>query len=74
MSWMSLAPPGAADVCGILPGGQALQVECKTLTGQLRPEQIKWRAMVEKQGGRWMLVRNPEEDLRAPLVSKRAPL
>lgn len=61
MSWVNLAPPGAADVCGIIPGGRALQVECKSATGRLRPEQAAWRDMVQSQGGLWLLVRDAEE-------------
>ena len=59
--YMQLAPPGAADLCGLMADGRMLQVECKSPTGRVRPEQTKWREIIEKYRGIYILARSAEE-------------
>lgn len=62
---MELAPPGAADLCGVLSDGRILQLEVKSKTGYLGPNQKLWGAMVAKFGGVYACVRSVEEALGA---------
>src|SRR5215831_15949474 len=39
--WVQSAPTGHPDIAGVLPGGRALFVECKSATGRLRPQQTE---------------------------------
>ena len=42
---------GIGDVCGILPGGRFLSIECKKQGGRIRPNQTEFMELVNKQGG-----------------------
>lgn len=65
--WVSLAPPGAADISGILlPHGQRLEIEVKDTAaiakawlaskGKTEVAQRAWAAMIRRFGGRYVLV------------------
>lgn len=56
---------GQADISGILMGGRRIEIEVKTATGQQRPEQKKWQAMIERFGGLYVLARTPDDVERA---------
>ena len=49
---------GQADLTGILPGGIRLEIECKSPTGQQRPEQADYQRMIERFGGVYVLARS----------------
>lgn len=54
--------PGAADISGLrLPAGQRVEIEVKTLTGRIRPEQRIYQAMIERFGGLYILARSVED-------------
>lgn len=59
--WVSFGLPGSGDALGILQGGRFLAIETKTARGQLRPEQIAFRAMVERRGGLYVLARSVDD-------------
>lgn len=44
------APKGTPDICGFLPDGRFLGIECKTKTGQYRPEQHEFAIEAAKAG------------------------
>lgn len=56
---------GQADISGILMGGRRIEIEVKTATGQQRPEQKKWQAMIERFGGLYVLARSVDDVERA---------
>lgn len=50
--------PGSTDISGIIaPSGRRLEIECKTETGRLRPEQAAFGEMIVRQGGVYILAR-----------------
>lgn len=54
--------PGQADTSGILaPGGQRLEIEIKTGSDRLRPEQVTFREMVTRTGGIYVEARSVED-------------
>ena len=63
--YMELAPPGAADLCGVLADGRILQLEVKSETGYLGPNQKLWGQMIQKFGGVYACVRSVEEAIAA---------
>jgi len=54
--------PGAGDIVGSTRG-RALQVECKTLTGPQREQQILFERAWVQTGGIYILARSYEEGL-----------
>ena len=59
-------PVGSADLIGILsPTGRLIALECKSATGKLRPEQIRWLTAVRAMGGFACVVRSADEALSA---------
>lgn len=56
---------GSTDILGILVGGRALVVECKTGTGRMRENQRNFRGAVEKRGGLHIEARSVEGMLDA---------
>lgn len=52
---------GQADLGGLLANGRAIQVEVKSPTGRLRDQQAKWREMVLRMGGVYVLARRVED-------------
>ena len=52
---------GQADISGITDTGQRIEIECKTGKGRLSKEQKRWRAMIEKFGGVYVLARSVED-------------
>lgn len=62
---MELAPPGAADLTGILSGGRRLEVEVKSASGRQRENQIAWETMTRKQGAIYVLARSTNDVLEA---------
>ena len=56
---------GQADISGILMGGRRIEIEVKSKTGQQRPEQKKWQAMIERFGGVYVLARSTDDVERA---------
>ena len=55
---------GSADIIGICPDGRFLAVEVKTSTGQVRPEQVRFRDAVMAKGGRAGVARCADDALR----------
>jgi len=71
------APPGTADLCGILSLsvsghriGRWFSLEVKTRTGRVRPAQAQWGRLVRSFGGFYAVVRSVE-DARAALAAAR---
>jgi len=60
---------GQADIQGVLSGGRAVFIECKTATGRLRPEQLAFQRMVESMGALFVLARSVEDVDRALRVA-----
>ncbi len=52
---------GSPDILGVLPGGRALGVECKSDTGQQSDHQRAWQERFEAAGGCYLLVRSGAE-------------
>lgn len=53
---------GMADLGGIAgPSGRRVEVECKVGTGRQNPNQKKWQAMIEGQGGVYILARSVDQ-------------
>jgi hypothetical protein len=59
-AWVSLGPPGIADIVGVIDG-RGVFVEVKTKTGKQREAQRKFQKAIEKAGGIYILARSPEE-------------
>jgi hypothetical protein len=53
--------PGAADLEGILPGGQHLEIEVKSARGRQTDQQRKFQVAVESAGGLYILARSIAE-------------
>jgi hypothetical protein len=53
--------PGMSDICGILPNGRALFVECKTASGRLTLLQSAFLVMVRGQGAVGIVVRDVKD-------------
>ena len=47
--------PGAADLSGILLGGQRFEIEVKSASGRQTPDQKAYQAMIERMGGLYVL-------------------
>lgn len=54
--------PGGADLIGLY-NGRFVAAEIKTPIGRLNPEQKRFRDLVEKLGGIYIVLRSPEEAL-----------
>lgn len=52
---------GQADLTGFLCTGRALEVETKSINGELEPDQIGWRDLCLSMNVLWMMTRSPEE-------------
>jgi hypothetical protein len=63
--------PGMADLTGIAgPTGKRIEIECKVGAGRQNKFQKLWQAMIESQGGIYLLARSVDQavrDLRARL-------
>lgn len=54
--------PGQADLSGIIaPNGRRLEIEVKSATGRVRPQQKAFGAMIEKMGGVFVVARTVED-------------
>lgn len=62
---MTIGTPGMADIGGFLCTGRALEVEVKTESGRLRPEQENWRKVCLAMGALYILARSADEAERA---------
>jgi len=69
---ISIGVPGMADIGGMLADGRALEIEVKTPTGRLSPEQIAWRDTVTSMGALYILARSAEEAEEAVRGALRA--
>lgn len=77
--WIQFGIPGMADVGGIAaPGGWRLEIELKKGKGhrnrKVIERQKRWRAMIERHGGIYLLARNAQdavEQLKAVLAERR---
>jgi hypothetical protein len=59
---VSFGLKGSADITGIIgPNGKRLEIECKTAKGKQTAEQSLFQAMIEKEGGVYLLVRSADE-------------
>jgi hypothetical protein len=65
---------GQSDISGILAGGRFLQIEVKTPTGRLSPEQERWGAMITRFGGLFIVARCVEDVRRelSPFMGGKA--
>ena len=61
--WVQFGLPGQADITGILPNGRRLEVELKSDTGRLSPEQKKFRDSIVASGGLYIAARTLDEAL-----------
>ena len=52
---------GSGDITGVLPGGRRLEIEVKTPTGRVSPEQIAFGERINKAGGLWFVARSADE-------------
>ena len=57
--------PGQADLTGILPGGQRLEIEVKSPTGRQTSDQRAFQAMMERFGGLYVFARSVDDVRRA---------
>lgn len=48
--WVRGLPKGFPDISGLLPGGRALFIECKSLRGTLTPEQRAFHDRLRAHG------------------------
>ena len=62
--WIELAPPGAADLTGLLADGRRFEIEVKSSTGQQSQEQRNFEAMIRKLGGVYILARSVDDVYR----------
>ena len=53
--------PGVSDILGLLPGGQFLAVEVKSLKGRVSPHQLQFIDEVNQQGGLAFVAHSVEE-------------
>lgn len=53
--------PGSADITGITQDGLRLEIEVKAARGKLSCKQERFRAMIEKFGGVYIVARSAEE-------------
>jgi len=53
--------PGAGDISGIAEGGQRLELEVKSESGQQKEQQQAWEAMITKFGGEYRLFYSAQE-------------
>ena len=54
-------PNGSSDISGILVGGRRLEIELKSSTGRVSPEQKAWIEMINSMGGLAFVARSVEE-------------
>ncbi|KKK63032.1 hypothetical protein LCGC14_2998390 [marine sediment metagenome] len=60
--WMQLAPPGAADVTGILSDGKRLEAEAKRRYGGVQSrDQKRFQTMIEARNGVYVLFHSAKE-------------
>lgn len=59
---------GQADITGLLPGGRRLEVEVKTRTGRVRPEQRQFQDLITAHGGLYILARSLDDALTPVLA------
>jgi len=52
---------GSSDICGIIIGGQAIFIECKTGAAVLGEKQKYFKAMIQSLGGNYFVARVPED-------------
>lgn len=64
--WVRGLPKGFPDISGLLPGGRALFVECKSLKGTLTPDQQAFHARLRAHGALVLTVKSIP-DLRTGL-------
>ena len=55
--------PGVADVCGCHAHGRFIAAEIKITPDTLRPEQLRFKAEVERRGGLFVLVQDNTQAL-----------
>ena len=56
--------PGQADIAGCYRG-KFVEIEVKTETGRLSPDQKRWKMAVERAGGVFLVARTPADALEA---------
>lgn len=61
---MRTVPKGHPDIAGVLKGGRALYVECKSTDGTLTDEQAAWLARANEHGALAFVARRPDDVLR----------
>lgn len=52
---------GSADILGVMPGGRAIAVECKTGTGRQHGKQPQFQKAFETRGGLYVLARSIDD-------------
>ncbi|RDC68082.1 VRR-NUC domain-containing protein [Rhodovulum sp. 12E13] len=63
-AWVSLGPPGIADIVGVVDG-RAVFVEVKTKKGRQRKAQAAFQAAAEKAGAVYVVARSPDDAVSA---------
>ncbi len=66
---------GVPDICGILPNGKWVGIECKSTDGKQSPAQMEFEIMVKRNNGYYWLVHSLDElqqyfRLAVPVVPK----
>ena len=61
---MRTAPKGHPDLSGMLRGGRALYVECKSSVGKLTEEQAAFLSLVNQHGGLAFVARSVDDVLK----------
>lgn len=70
---MRTVPKGHPDIAGVLMGGRALFIECKSTDGTLTDEQAAWLARANEHGALAFVARRPDDVLRhLPLPGRNA--
>lgn len=69
-NYVQFSVPGQCDLCGYLKGGQAIEIELKSATGTLRPDQRVWRDWCLGWGVPWILLKGKEDETAEQTVSR----
>ena len=54
-------PKGTSDIICIMPNGQVAWIECKTLKGKQRDDQIRFQKMIESMGHKYYVMRSVDD-------------
>jgi hypothetical protein len=61
VSWVRSDKKGSGDILACSPHGRWIEVECKSETGSLRPEQITRQQEITKRAGIYIIARSIDD-------------